>query len=191
MPAPPPDRPRRLVRSLLASPIAPLQLFTDEDGAVRVLDFDADSPRTARLMRRWYGGVPVEHGDAPAGVRAAMDAYFAGDMAALGRVPWAVVGTDFQKTVWRALLDIPAGTTTTYGALAARIGRPAVVRAVGLANGANPVGLVIPCHRVIGADGSLTGYGGGLERKRWLLAHEGAGTAGPIDIHRLERVQRR
>jgi methylated-DNA-[protein]-cysteine S-methyltransferase len=102
-----------------------------------------------------------------------MDAYFAGEMAALGRVPWTVVGTDFQKTVWRALLDIPAGTTTTYGALAARIGRPAAVRAVGLANGANPVGLVIPCHRVIGADGSLTGYGGGLERKRWLLAHEG------------------
>jgi methylated-DNA-[protein]-cysteine S-methyltransferase len=172
MPAPPPDRPRRLVRSLLASPIAPLQLFTDEAGAVRVLDFDTDSPRTARLMKRWYGGVAVEHGAAPAGVRAEMDAYFAGDLSALGRVPWTVVGTDFQNTVWRALLDIPAGTTTTYGALAARIGRPAAVRAVGLANGANPVGLVIPCHRVIGADGSLTGYGGGLERKRWLLAHE-------------------
>ena len=87
-----------------------------------------------------------------------------------------MVGTDFQKTVWRALLEIPAGTTTTYGALAARIGRPTAVRAVGLANGANPVSLVIPCHRVIGAGGSLTGYGGGLERKRWQLAHErGAG----------------
>jgi methylated-DNA-[protein]-cysteine S-methyltransferase len=172
MPAPPPDRPRRLVRSLLASPIAPLQLFTDEHGAVRVLDFDTDSPRTARLMRRWYGGLPVEAGAPPATVRAELDAYFAGDLTALGRVRRAVVGTDFQKTVWQALLDIPAGTTTTYGALAARIGRPSAVRAVGLANGANPVGLVIPCHRVIGADGSLTGYGGGLERKRWLLAHE-------------------
>jgi len=172
MPAPPPDRPRRLVRSLLVSPIAPLQLFTDEHGAVRVLDFDTDSPRTVRLMRRWYGDAPVEAGDAPSAVRAEMDAYFAGDLTALGRVAWSVVGTDFQKTVWRALLDIPAGTTTTYGALAARIGRPSAVRAVGLANGANPVGLVIPCHRVIGADGSLTGYGGGLERKRWLLAHE-------------------
>jgi methylated-DNA-[protein]-cysteine S-methyltransferase len=172
MPAPPPDRPRRLVRSLLASPIAPLQLFTDEDGVVRVLDFDTDSPRTTRLMRRWYGGVAVEAGAAPAGVQREMDAYFSGDLAALGRVPWRVVGTDFQKTVWRALLDIPAGTTTSYGALAARIGRPAAVRAVGLANGANPVGVVIPCHRVIGANGGLTGYGGGLERKRWLLAHE-------------------
>ena len=172
MPAPPPDRPRRLVRSLLASPIAPLQLFTDEQGAVRVLDFDTDSPRTARLMRLSYGGVPVEAGSAPAGVRAELEAYFAGDLTAPGRVPWTVVGTAFQKTVWRALLDIPAGTTTTYGALAARIGRPSAVRAVGLANGANPVGVVIPCHRVIGADGSLTGYGGGLDRKRWLLAHE-------------------
>jgi methylated-DNA-[protein]-cysteine S-methyltransferase len=180
MPASPPDRPRRLVRSLLTSPIAPLQLFTDEEGAVRVLDFDTDSPRTARLMTRLYGGVPVEAGPAPADVRAEMDAYFAGDLTALRRVPWAVVGTDFQKTVWRALLDIPAGTTTTYGALAARIGRPTAVRAVGLANGANPVGLVIPCHRVIGADGSLTGYGGGLERKRWLLAHEG-GCGGGVD----------
>ncbi len=172
MPASPPDRPRRLVRSLLASPIAPLQLFTDEDGVVRVLDFDADSPRTIRLMSRYYGGVPLENGPAPAAVRAAMDAYFAGDLAALARVPWAVVGTDFQKTVWQALLDIPAGTTTTYGALAARIGRPAAVRAVGLANGANPVGVIIPCHRVIGSNGALTGYGGGLERKRWLLDHE-------------------
>jgi methylated-DNA-[protein]-cysteine S-methyltransferase len=172
MSAPPPDRPRRLVRSLLASPIAPLQLFTDEDGVVRVLDFDTDSPRTARLMRHYYGGVAVEAGPAPPTVQREMDAYFAGDLTALGRVPWRVVGTDFQKTVWRALLDIPAGTTTSYGALAARIGRPAAVRAVGLANGANPVGVVIPCHRVIGANGSLTGYGGGLERKRWLLAHE-------------------
>jgi len=75
--------------------------------------------------------------------------------------------------VWAALRRIPAGTTTSYGALAAEIGRPAAVRAVGLANGANPVAIVVPCHRVIGADGSLTGYGGGLPRKRWLLAHEG------------------
>ena len=75
--------------------------------------------------------------------------------------------------MWAALRRIPAGTTTSYGALAAEIGRPAAVRAVGLANGANPVAIVVPCHRVIGADGSLTGYGGGLPRKRWLLAHEG------------------
>jgi len=81
-------------------------------------------------------------------------------------------GTPFQQEVWRSLRAIPCGTTTSYGKLAAQIGRPAAVRAVGLANGANPVAVVIPCHRVIGSNGSLTGYGGGLERKRWLLDHE-------------------
>lgn len=165
-------RPERLVRSLIATPVAPLQLFCDPDAVVRVLDFDTDSPRTARLVRTWYRDVPVERGEAPAAVAEALGAYFAGEMAALGRVPWKTVGTDFQQTVWRALLDIPAGETTTYAALATRIGRPTAVRAVGHANGANPVGVVIPCHRVIGSDGSLTGYGGGIARKRWLLDHE-------------------
>jgi methylated-DNA-[protein]-cysteine S-methyltransferase len=84
-------------------------------------------------------------------------------------------GTDFQRAVWKALCTVPCGQTLSYGALARRIGRPKAVRAVGLANGANPIGIVVPCHRVIGADGTLTGYGGGLDRKRWLLAHERAG----------------
>jgi methylated-DNA-[protein]-cysteine S-methyltransferase len=101
--------------------------------------------------------------------------YFAGDLEALGRIAWALGGgSAFQQDVWRALATIPAGQTTSYGALARRIGRPAAVRAVGMANGANPIGLVLPCHRVIGANGALTGYGGGLQRKRWLLEHEGA-----------------
>ena len=86
----------------------------------------------------------------------------------------ATGGTDFQRHVWRALRAIRCGTTVTYGALAQRIGRPAAVRAVGHANGANPISIVVPCHRVIGADRSLTGYGGGIARKRWLLIHEGA-----------------
>ena len=96
-------------------------------------------------------------------------------MTALAEIPCRVAGTDFQRQVWRALTEIPAGETRTYRQQAVRIGRPTAVRAVGLANGANPIGIVIPCHRVIGADGSLTGFGGGIERKRWLLAHEGAG----------------
>ena len=83
-------------------------------------------------------------------------------------------GTPFQHEVWNALVKIPFGETTSYGALAAKLGRPNGARAVGLANGSNPIGLIVPCHRVIGADGSLTGYGGGLPRKRWLLKHEGA-----------------
>jgi methylated-DNA-[protein]-cysteine S-methyltransferase len=89
-----------------------------------------------------------------------------------------LAGTPFQRSVWSALRRIPAGTTTSYGALAEHIERPTAVRAVGHANGANPISVVVPCHRVIGADGSLTGYGGGLDRKRWLLAHEGVAVAG-------------
>jgi methylated-DNA-[protein]-cysteine S-methyltransferase len=87
-------------------------------------------------------------------------------------LPVQTAGTLFQREVWRALREIPCGSTVSYGKLAQQIGRPAAIRAVGLANGSNPIGVVVPCHRVIGADGSLTGYGGGIERKRWLLAHE-------------------
>ena len=86
-------------------------------------------------------------------------------------------GTVFQRSVWAALREIPVGQTLSYGALATRLQCPKAVRAVGLANGANPVGIVVPCHRIIGSDGSLTGYGGGVARKRWLLNHEGAGLA--------------
>jgi methylated-DNA-[protein]-cysteine S-methyltransferase len=103
---------------------------------------------------------------------AAISNYFAGDLGVIDRLPVQTGGTEFQKEVWHALREIPCGTTTSYGELARRIGRPAAVRAVGLANGANPVAVVVPCHRVIGSNGSLTGYGGGIERKRWLLDHE-------------------
>jgi methylated-DNA-[protein]-cysteine S-methyltransferase len=98
-------------------------------------------------------------------------AYFAGELRAFD-LSLAPRGTDFQRAVWRALLEVPFGTTTTYGELARRIGSPNAPRAVGLANGHNPIGIIVPCHRIIGANGGLTGYGGGIERKRWLLAHE-------------------
>jgi methylated-DNA-[protein]-cysteine S-methyltransferase len=106
-----------------------------------------------------------------------LQAYFEGDLDAITRLPTATNGTDFQRAVWDALRRIPVGHTISYGALALQIGRPTATRAVGLANGANPIAIVIPCHRVIGANASLTGYGGGLDRKRWLLAHESAGSA--------------
>ena len=169
-----PARPDRLTRSWLETPVATLQIVVDPDDIVRVLDFDNDSPRTRRLMNIHYDGIPVVDGETPGAIRAAFDRYFAGEMAALADIPWRVAGTDFQRQVWTALTEIPAGETRTYSQQAARIGRPSAVRAVGLANGANPIGIVIPCHRVIGSGGSLTGYGGGIERKRWLLAHEGA-----------------
>jgi methylated-DNA-[protein]-cysteine S-methyltransferase len=168
-----PARPERLVRSWLATPVAILQIIVDPEEVVRVLDFDTDSPRTRRLMKIHYAGVPVVEGETPKAIGDALGRYFAGEMTALADIPWRVVGTDFQQQVWQALTEIPAGETRSYSQQAARIGRPAAVRAVGLANGANPIGIVIPCHRVIGANGSLTGFGGGLERKRWLLAHEG------------------
>jgi len=102
-----------------------------------------------------------------------LHSYFEGDIDAISCCRTATNGTDFQRSVWQALRQIPPGHTVSYGALAVRIGRPTAMRAVGLANGANPIAIVVPCHRVIGADASLTGYGGGLDRKRWLLAHEG------------------
>jgi len=108
----------------------------------------------------------------PHGLTEAIARYFAGGLDAIDDLPVKTAGTDFQRKVWRALRDIPCGTTISYGELARRIGQPHAVRAVGTANGANPIGVVVPCHRVIGANGSLTGYGGGMERKRWLLDHE-------------------
>ncbi|MDQ6705010.1 MAG: methylated-DNA--[protein]-cysteine S-methyltransferase [Acidobacteriota bacterium] len=105
-----------------------------------------------------------------------IDAYFAGALKVFD-LPIVFTGTPFQNDVWKALCDIPFGETLSYGSLARRVGRPAASRAVGAANGRNPISIIVPCHRVIGADGSLTGYGGGMDRKRWLLHHEGVLTA--------------
>lgn len=167
-------RPDALTLSRLASPIGDLDAVTDAAGRLRVLEF-ADKPqRLARALKR-HAGARVEAGTTPAAVAQALEAYFAGELAALATAPLAIGGTAFQHTVWTALVAIPAGRTDTYAGLAQALGRPAATRAVGAANGANPLAIVVPCHRLIGADGALTGYGGGVERKRWLLAHEGVG----------------
>jgi O-6-methylguanine DNA methyltransferase len=152
------------------------------DGAGRLwaLDFEDHAERMCRLLRTQHGVSEVRaQVRAPRAVRAALDAYFAGDLAALDALPVHTGGSAFQRRVWTALRKIPAGTTTTYGALARALGCPNASRAVGRANGSNPVGIVVPCHRVIGASGTLTGYAGGLERKRWLLAHERVSTSRP------------
>jgi methylated-DNA-[protein]-cysteine S-methyltransferase len=173
MTASPPDA---FTLSRFETPIGAALIVTDALGRLRAFDWEDHEPRLRRLLRRHYGdGMVVRDGPAPAAVTTALAAYFAGDLTAVDRLETATAGTDFQREVWAALRGIPAGQTLSYGALAARLGRPRAVRAVGLANGANPVGLVVPCHRVIGADGALTGYAGGVERKRWLLAHEAAG----------------
>lgn len=155
------------------APLATLLLVTDADGALRALDFADYDERMRRLLARHYGHVELKPGPAPAALTAALDAYFGGELTALETVPVATGGSAFQRSVWATLRAIPPGRTTSYGALAATLGNPGASRAVGLANGANPIGIVVPCHRVIGASGALTGYAAGVERKRWLLAHEG------------------
>ena len=124
-------------------------------------------------LAAWYPGQPIEAADDPAGAVSVLSRYFAGDLTSLDQVDVELHGTPFQERVWTALRTVAAGMTTSYAELAGRVGAPSAVRAVGAANGANPVAIVLPCHRIIGSNGSLTGYGGGLERKRWLLNHEG------------------
>lgn len=164
-----------LHRDQLQVPIGTMLVVTDGAGRLRALDWSDFEPRMLRLLRLHYGsGAELRPGHMPSAIREALLAYFAGDVSAIDRVPVATGGTAFQREVWAALRRIPAGETRSYGALAEALARPRAVRAVGLANGANPVGVVVPCHRVVGKDASLTGYAGGLERKRWLLAHEAA-----------------
>ena len=168
--------PMTLTLDRIASPVGEVLVATDAEGAVRALDFHDYEDRMRRLLHRHYGPVELVEGLAPEAVRRAVEAYFGGDLTAFDAVVVKTGGTVFQQAVWAALRAIPvAGETRSYGQLAAAIGSPRAVRAVGLANGSNPVGVIVPCHRVIGANGTLTGYAGGLERKRWLLAHEAGG----------------
>lgn len=164
--------PLRLER--MASPIAELALVLDGAGRLCTLGWTDREDRWRRDLRLRHGAdLLLRPAQGRSRAAEALDAYFAGDLTALDALPVNPGGTPFQRSVWSALREIPAGTRITYAQLAVRLGRPAALRAVGHANGANPISLVIPCHRLVGADGSLTGYGGGLERKRWLLAHEG------------------
>lgn len=160
----------------LETPTGRILVVTDDGGCLRAVDWEDHETRLHQLLRRHYGADTIRFRPAPRASAASrsLQAYFEGDTDCLAGLPVATNGTGFQRMVWDALRRIPAGQTVSYGALAARIGRPTAMRAVGLANGANPISIVVPCHRVIGAGGALTGFGGGLERKRWLLAHEGA-----------------
>jgi methylated-DNA-[protein]-cysteine S-methyltransferase len=167
----------RLFLDRTRTPIGELVLVADGEGRLRATHWTDHQSDLGALLRRQYGekGFTLEPAPDPGGLTARVASYFEGDLRAIDVLPVALVGTPFQRAVWTALRDIPCGSTTSYSALAHRIGRPSAVRAVGLANGANPVGVVVPCHRVVGANGSLVGYGGGISRKRWLLDHE-AGT---------------
>lgn len=157
----------------LPTPIGVALLVTDTDGVLRALDWEDYATRMKELLRLQYGAVVLQDARAPSQMVKALSAYFRGDLDRLSEIEWRVAGTPFQQKVWHALPKIRAGTTMSYGALAAKLDAPRATRAVGHANGSNPISVVLPCHRLIGADGTLVKYGGGLSRKRWLLEHEG------------------
>ncbi|HEY2859528.1 MAG TPA: methylated-DNA--[protein]-cysteine S-methyltransferase [Terracidiphilus sp.] len=158
----------------LPTPIGDMQIVADDDGNLRATLWTEKDRDLQSILARHYSPAHVHFTPArdPHGLTTIMARYFAGDLHAIDDIPVKTAGTEFQRAVWRALRNIPCGQTISYGELARRIGKPDAVRAVGTANGANPIGVVVPCHRVIGANGSLTGYGGGMHRKSWLLDHE-------------------
>ena len=154
------------------SPIGEIRIISDGEN-LRALDFEDYEERMEKLLKRHYGEYELVPQKNPNGVSEVMERYFAGELDAIDEVKVAANGTQFQTAVWKQLRNVPLGKTWSYGELARRVGKPKASRAVGLANGSNPIAIVVPCHRVIGANGSLTGYGGGMERKQWLLVHEG------------------
>jgi methylated-DNA-[protein]-cysteine S-methyltransferase len=156
-----------------STPIGTMLLLTDDAEQVRALDWEDYATRMHNLLRLQYKSVQLEPRQTVSMSRRALEAYFEGELGAIDELPVQTSGTPFQREVWAALRAIPTGKTTTYGRLASALGRPKAMRAVGMANGSNPVSIIVPCHRVIGANASLTGYGGGIDRKRWLLKHEG------------------
>jgi methylated-DNA-[protein]-cysteine S-methyltransferase len=155
--------------AVIPTPIGNLVAWGEER---RLLGLDFADARTARRVETSW----QRDDSAFRQVAEQLDAYFAGELMRFD-VALDTRGTPFQRRVWDALQAVPYGTTTTYGALAALIGEPRAIRAVGAANGRNPISVIVPCHRLVGADGSLTGYGGGLDRKRWLLEHERGASA--------------
>lgn len=160
----------------LATPVGELLVIADSEGQLRTIDWTDHEARMRLLLDRYYGKgcYTLSPARDPGGLTKAMRAYFKGDIAIIDTLPVATSGTEFQSSIWQALRKIDRGTTITYAELARRIGKPKAIRAAGLANGQNPISIVVPCHRVIGSNGTLTGYGGGLPRKKWLLEHEGA-----------------
>lgn len=163
------------------TPVGDVRFAVTAAGALVALGFEEQWGALTRRLEIRYGRVTVEATPAAARVAAALDGYFAGNLRALEALEVDAAGTGFQHRVWSVLRAIPAGTTRSYSAVARTIGAPRAVRAVGAANGLNPVSLVVPCHRVVGADGALRGYAGGVARKRWLLAHESAGARADSD----------
>ena len=156
------------------TPIGRFAVVSDEAGRLLAAGFTDGHERMEARLAGNASSPSLRRSKDPFGLRSAIEAYFDGDLHAIDGLPVASAGTTFQMAVWKSLRRIPCGQTRSYADIARSIRNPKAVRAVGMANHHNPVGLVVPCHRVVGADGSLGGYGGGIDRKRWLLRHEGA-----------------
>lgn len=158
--------------AVVHTPIDALTLAA-RDGRLCILHFGAREAPVRATLQRWYLGEAIERRRDPGGVATALAKYFSGQLDVLDTIEVEMNGTPFQQRVWQTLRTVHAGHTASYSEIARTIGAPAAVRAVGAANGANPIAVVVPCHRIIGSNGTLTGYGGGLRRKEWLLRHEG------------------
>lgn len=164
-----------LLEDKIVTPLGLLWVICDEAFNLRAVEWDEYSKRMDSLLNIHYReqGYQRRTSKNPGGLSAKLHDYFDGDLAAIDNLPGTTAGTPFQREVWQALRTIPCGQVMRYGELAEKLGRPGAARAVGAANGANPVSIVVPCHRVIGSNGTMTGYAGGVARKEWLLRHEG------------------
>ncbi|WP_297207681.1 methylated-DNA--[protein]-cysteine S-methyltransferase [uncultured Pluralibacter sp.] len=164
-----------LLQDKIATPVGPLWILCDEAYRLRAVEWEEHSDRMEQLLevhyrREGYQRVAAAN---PGGLSDKLRDYFDGDLGVINGLPGETAGTPFQREVWQVLRTIPCGEVMHYGELAERLGRAGAARAVGAANGANPISIVVPCHRVIGRNGTLTGYAGGVQRKEWLLRHEG------------------
>ena len=162
---------QQLLIDQLESPLGTLVLVVNDE-QLCALDYGDYDARMQRLLHQRYPAFELVPTSDPCGFTSLLKAYLAGNYAAVDQIPVKPGGTPFQQQVWQALRTIPAGAVRSYGQLAAQLGRPSAARAVGMANSLNPIAIVLPCHRVIGANNTLAGYAGGLERKHWLLSHE-------------------
>jgi methylated-DNA-[protein]-cysteine S-methyltransferase len=162
---------KELLIDTLSSPIGNILIVADGEQMCS-LDFEDYEERMMKLLKRRYGLIQLKRVEDPHGFSSRVADYFNGSLNSLDSIPVATGGTPFQQKVWSSLREIPVGQKITYGCLAEKIGRPRAARAVGMANSLNPIAIVLPCHRVVGSDDSLTGYAGGLDRKQWLLRHE-------------------
>lgn len=164
---------KRLDYSICPGPLGDIRVVFD-DGVLVLLDFEENSERIEKLLGKRYGSHSLQSVPCCSRVRESLEKYFDGDFKAFDRIEMDPGGTAFQRTVWSALGRIPAGESRSYTEMAGEIGMPKAARAVGNANARNPISIVIPCHRVIGRNGRLSGYAGGISRQQWLLQHEGA-----------------